>query len=225
MPVREGKMECTTCHNPHGSTNDRMLKTGTSVNELCASCYADTRGPDLFEHAGINGESCATCHDPHGSNNDRMLVAKLPFLCQRCHAHTRHPGTIYDNKVALSSNRLYSRSYGRVTRPFMDRTTHRVRLSCGRRGRSRTKITLMIALPGCRGSRARPGTADHSRADQHGRSRTHVDRRQGLRHRRLRRTHLASDRRRSPLSALSRSAPRVVRHQLRRRPTHPGLVA
>jgi DmsE family decaheme c-type cytochrome len=110
MPVREGKMECTSCHNPHGSTNVRLLRVGNSVNEACASCHADKRGPYLFEHAGINGDSCATCHDPHGSSNDRMLVTKLPFLCQRCHAHTRHPSTIYDNKVAQTSNRLYSRS-------------------------------------------------------------------------------------------------------------------
>ena len=110
MPVREGKMECTSCHNPHGTTNVRLLKTGNSVNEACSSCHAEKRGPWLFEHAGINGESCATCHDPHGSSNDRMLVAKLPFLCQRCHNHTRHPATIYDNKVVQSSNRLFSRS-------------------------------------------------------------------------------------------------------------------
>ena len=110
MPVREGKMECTSCHNPHGSTNVRLLRAGNSVSESCASCHADKRGPFLFEHAGVSGESCATCHDPHGSNNDRMLVAKLPFLCQRCHNHTRHPATIYDNKVLQSSNRLYSRS-------------------------------------------------------------------------------------------------------------------
>jgi DmsE family decaheme c-type cytochrome len=110
MPVREGKMECTSCHNPHGSTNVRLLKTGNSINESCSSCHAEKRGPFLFEHAGISGDSCATCHDPHGSSNDRMLVAKLPFLCQRCHNHTRHPSTIYDNKVVTSSNRLYSRS-------------------------------------------------------------------------------------------------------------------
>lgn len=110
MPVREGKMECASCHNPHGSTNVRLLKAGNTVNEACASCHAEKRGPFLFEHAGINGESCATCHDPHGSNNDRMLVAKLPFLCQRCHNHTRHPSTIYDNRVLQTSNRLFSRS-------------------------------------------------------------------------------------------------------------------
>jgi DmsE family decaheme c-type cytochrome len=110
MPVREGKMECTSCHNPHGTTNVRLLKTGNSVSEACASCHAEKRGPYLFEHAGVSGESCATCHDPHGSSNDRMLVAKLPFLCQRCHNHTRHPSTIYDGAVTQTSNRLYSRS-------------------------------------------------------------------------------------------------------------------
>jgi DmsE family decaheme c-type cytochrome len=110
MPVREGKMECTSCHNPHGSTNVRLLKAGNSINESCASCHAEKRGPYLFEHAGVSGDSCATCHDPHGSSNDRMLVAKLPFLCQRCHNHTRHPSTIYDNRVTATSNRLYSRS-------------------------------------------------------------------------------------------------------------------
>jgi DmsE family decaheme c-type cytochrome len=110
MPVREGKMECTSCHNPHGATNVRLLKIGNTINEACSTCHAEKRGPFLFEHAGISGESCATCHDPHGSNNDRMLVAKLPFLCQRCHNHTRHPSTIYDNAVVTSSNRLYSRS-------------------------------------------------------------------------------------------------------------------
>ena len=110
MPVREGKMECSSCHNPHGSTNVRLLRAGNSINEACASCHAEKRGPYLFEHAGVSGDSCATCHDPHGSSNDRMLVAKLPFLCQRCHNHTRHPATIYDNRVTQTSNRLYSRS-------------------------------------------------------------------------------------------------------------------
>jgi DmsE family decaheme c-type cytochrome len=103
MPVREGKMECTTCHNPHGSQNVKMLREGSSVNESCASCHAEKRGPFLWEHAP-GRENCVTCHDPHGSNNERMLVAKAPMLCQRCHAHSRHPATIYDN-VQLTVNR------------------------------------------------------------------------------------------------------------------------
>jgi DmsE family decaheme c-type cytochrome len=109
MPVREGKMECTSCHNPHGSTNVRMLRVGNWINESCVSCHAEKRGPFLWDHAPVR-EACNTCHDPHGSNNDRMLVAKLPMLCQRCHIGTRHPSTIYDaTQLAARSNRLIGR--------------------------------------------------------------------------------------------------------------------
>jgi DmsE family decaheme c-type cytochrome len=109
MPVREGKMQCTSCHNPHGTTNVRLLKVGNWINESCLSCHAEKRGPNLWEHAPVR-EACSTCHDPHGSNNDRMLVAKLPMLCQRCHIGTRHPSTIYDGaQLAARSNRLIGR--------------------------------------------------------------------------------------------------------------------
>jgi DmsE family decaheme c-type cytochrome len=109
MPLREGKMECTSCHSPHGSTNVRMLKVGNTINEACASCHAEKRGPYLWEHAA-GKENCASCHDPHGSNNDRMLVAKPPMLCQRCHVSSRHPATIYDGaQLTAASNRLVGR--------------------------------------------------------------------------------------------------------------------
>jgi DmsE family decaheme c-type cytochrome len=109
MPVREGKMTCTTCHNPHGSTNVRMLRVGGWITETCVSCHTEKRGPFLWEHAA-GREACNTCHDPHGSNNDHMLVAKLPMLCQRCHIGSRHPSTIYDGlQLAAGSNRLIGR--------------------------------------------------------------------------------------------------------------------
>ncbi|MEO8256477.1 MAG: DmsE family decaheme c-type cytochrome [Acidobacteriota bacterium] len=110
MPVREGKMDCTSCHTPHGSTNVRMLKVGNTLNETCASCHAEKRGPFLHDHAA-GRENCASCHDPHGSNNDRMLIAKEPMLCQRCHVSSRHPATIYDGtQIAAASNRAVGRS-------------------------------------------------------------------------------------------------------------------
>jgi len=113
MPVGElngNKMECTTCHNPHGSQNVKMLKEGNSINEACASCHAEKRGPFLWDHQ-VTRESCTTCHDAHGSNNERMLVAKQPMLCQRCHVASRHPATIYDQtQVNTRSNRVMGRS-------------------------------------------------------------------------------------------------------------------
>ena len=112
MPVREGKMSCSSCHNPHGSINNvKALKTGSSVGELCISCHTEMRGPMLFEHAPVR-ENCATCHDPHGSSNDRMLVVRMPMLCQRCHVATRHPSSIYDRDEITTnkSNRMFGRS-------------------------------------------------------------------------------------------------------------------
>ena len=109
MPVREGKMTCTSCHNPHGSTNVRQLRVGNYVNESCLSCHQDKRGPFIWEHAA-GRESCSSCHDPHGSNHDRMLVARTPTLCQRCHIGTRHPSTIYEGTaLGNRSNRLILR--------------------------------------------------------------------------------------------------------------------
>ena len=111
MPVREGAMTCSSCHNVHGSTNVKLLRAGTTVDESCTSCHADKRGPFLWEHAPVS-ESCVTCHEPHGSNNDRMLVAKQPFLCQRCHVTSRHPPTIYDGSQlnnTQNANKMFSR--------------------------------------------------------------------------------------------------------------------
>lgn len=111
MPVREGKLECSSCHNPHGSTNQALLKTGTTVDESCSSCHAEKRGPYLWEHAPV-ANACVTCHDPHGSNNERMLAAKVPFLCQRCHVTSRHPPTVYDGFVrnnSTNSNKIIGR--------------------------------------------------------------------------------------------------------------------
>ena len=112
MPVREGKMSCSSCHNPHGSiSNVKALKVGSSIVESCTSCHTEMRGPMLWDHAPVR-ESCATCHDPHGSSNDRMLVVRMPMLCQRCHVATRHPSSIYDNNAITvnKSNRMFGRS-------------------------------------------------------------------------------------------------------------------
>jgi len=93
-PLREGKMDCGSCHDPHSSAARGMLKA-ESVNDLCYTCHGDKRGPFLWEHAPVR-ENCQTCHAPHGSNHEKLLVAKQPWLCQRCHLATRHPGTLYD---------------------------------------------------------------------------------------------------------------------------------
>ena len=83
MPLREGKMDCLSCHNPHGTVTPALLKEN-SINETCYTCHAEKRGPFLWEHPPVM-ESCANCHDPHGSNHEKMLKLARPRLCQSCH--------------------------------------------------------------------------------------------------------------------------------------------
>jgi DmsE family decaheme c-type cytochrome len=91
MPLREGKMDCVSCHNPHGTVTPALLKEN-SVNETCYTCHAEKRGPFLWEHPPVM-ESCSNCHDPHGSNHEKMLKVAKPRLCQQCHVEVTHPVT------------------------------------------------------------------------------------------------------------------------------------
>jgi DmsE family decaheme c-type cytochrome len=92
-PVREGKVVCSDCHNPHGSPGPRQL-VKNSVTETCYQCHAEKRGPYLWEHQPVR-EDCTNCHNPHGSNQFRMLKVRQPFLCQECHGEAYHPATFY----------------------------------------------------------------------------------------------------------------------------------
>jgi len=91
MPFREGKVTCTSCHNPHGTANPKQLIESTT-NENCYKCHAERRGPFLWEHPPVM-ENCTNCHDAHGSSNPQLLKARTPRLCQRCHIESRHPTT------------------------------------------------------------------------------------------------------------------------------------
>lgn len=92
MPLPEGKMDCTDCHNPHGS-NTRPMLTDVSLNQLCFQCHQEKRGPFIWEHAPVR-ESCMNCHEPHGSNHDALLTSARPFLCQQCHSNPGHPNDL-----------------------------------------------------------------------------------------------------------------------------------
>jgi DmsE family decaheme c-type cytochrome len=84
MPMREGKIVCADCHNPHGSTTEALLRQD-SINDNCYTCHAEKRGPFLFEHAPVR-ENCLNCHDPHGSINEFSLKMSRPRLCFECHS-------------------------------------------------------------------------------------------------------------------------------------------
>lgn len=111
-PLREGKMKCTDCHNPHGTGRDAGLAETPAV-DLCFKCHTEKRGPHVHEHPPVV-ENCLTCHDPHGSIHHNLLRGNMPYLCQRCHSISRHPGTMYGGQNLLNginpSSRVFVKS-------------------------------------------------------------------------------------------------------------------
>lgn len=112
MPFREGKVTCSSCHNPHGSPNPKQLLEAT-VNENCYKCHAERRGPFLWEHPPVM-ENCLNCHDAHGSSNPQLLKVRAPRLCQQCHAMSDsgpgHTGVPFSAAVGKGSHFAFNRS-------------------------------------------------------------------------------------------------------------------
>jgi DmsE family decaheme c-type cytochrome len=92
--VNEGFMNCTDCHNPHGShaptwrmaSRPRMTEQALGNEEPCLKCHSDKRGPFVFEHAAVRVDGCESCHSPHGSTNPRLMRRPVVFtMCLECH--------------------------------------------------------------------------------------------------------------------------------------------
>ena len=96
-PIREGRMDCASCHNAHGATPDLLVKP--TLNETCFTCHTEKRSPVLWEHAPVR-ESCANCHAPHGSTQRFLLTHKDPFLCLSCHSYGGHINLPRYNRVS-----------------------------------------------------------------------------------------------------------------------------
>ncbi|MBT1072221.1 DmsE family decaheme c-type cytochrome [Pelotalea chapellei] len=101
-PVREKKMGCFDCHEPHGSSLPALLK-GNSQRDMCTRCHMEKSGPFVYEHGDVT-ETCTNCHAPHGSVNRRLLAAAMPFLCIQCHS-PGHRNILDDKTKPLFANR------------------------------------------------------------------------------------------------------------------------
>jgi DmsE family decaheme c-type cytochrome len=111
--VNEGFMQCSDCHNPHGSFDatwkmgqkPRMMEQAMNTESPCLKCHMDKRGPFVYEHPPVRVEGCETCHNPHGSMNAKLLRRPVVFtLCLECHNGAAGFGT-RNNGVTLQSSR------------------------------------------------------------------------------------------------------------------------
>lgn len=93
-PVREGRMTCTNCHDPHGEDiyKARGMRMGRE-RAVCSQCHKEQDRPRVFVHEALR-EGCTMCHRAHGSVNDKLLVENDSNLCLKCHAQISTPGSM-----------------------------------------------------------------------------------------------------------------------------------
>ena len=102
-PIKEGKMVCSDCHDPHGQETGNLKEA--TINLLCYKCHAEKQGPFAIEHPPCR-ENCCICHNPHGAVANNLLKQPATFLCLRCHAghNAVHPPGSGTVNLQLSKN-------------------------------------------------------------------------------------------------------------------------
>ncbi len=106
---RDGRMQCTTCHDAHDNEFGDFLVQNNSASALCVACHEknywvgsshrtapstwDGQGPDPWPHSDedtVAANACANCHTPHDAGTPERLLVFMgeESVCYSCHRGT-----------------------------------------------------------------------------------------------------------------------------------------
>lgn len=88
---------CLSCHSPHASDQEHMLRAGQ--RRVCLSCHEDTarrmaRDSSEKRHPLVDEGKCSACHQPHGADGRFMIDGDGLTTCRGCHERQKtftHP--------------------------------------------------------------------------------------------------------------------------------------
>lgn len=91
--VNEGLIQCSDCHNVHGTAGPKQVRASASQDAVCFKCHTDKQGPFVYEHPPMKVDGCTSCHTVHGGPNAHMLrVSNVNLLCLQCHTDSSFSG-------------------------------------------------------------------------------------------------------------------------------------
>ena len=118
-----GKLQCTTCHDPHDDTYGNFLVMEYSDKELCVACHRwpnwatsahntaavawNRQGQDPWPFTTSRGtvaeHGCANCHTPHTAGDGRNL---LNFSAEEDNCLACHNGNVARTDIAADFNKV-----------------------------------------------------------------------------------------------------------------------
>jgi DmsE family decaheme c-type cytochrome len=91
--VDEGLIQCSDCHNVHGTVKPNQVRTSATQDAVCFKCHTDKQGPFVYEHPAVKIDGCESCHQVHGGPNPHMLkLSNVNLLCLQCHTTSSFSG-------------------------------------------------------------------------------------------------------------------------------------
>jgi DmsE family decaheme c-type cytochrome len=91
--VNERLVQCSDCHNVHGTVGPKQVRTSSTQDAICFKCHTDKQGPFVFEHQTVKIDGCQSCHVTHGGPNPHMLkLSNVNLLCLQCHTTSSFSG-------------------------------------------------------------------------------------------------------------------------------------
>lgn len=115
-PVKEGMLDCTDCHTPHGTDETRV---GTATAR-CSGCHQEVMGPWIYEHPPAT-EDCGHCHVPHGATADSLLEVSEPAACVSCHTLAEAGAVHQPWAFSTACTDCHSAVHGSYTDPHLRR--------------------------------------------------------------------------------------------------------
>jgi predicted CXXCH cytochrome family protein len=106
VSLHNGRMQCTSCHDPHRNLTNDFLTVSNQFSELCFACHDrdywafsthststatwNGNGTDPWlrtDYMTVAGNACENCHNPHTAGNSQRLMNDLAEEnnCLPCH--------------------------------------------------------------------------------------------------------------------------------------------
>ncbi len=144
-----GKLQCTTCHNPHDDTYGYFLVKSNINSAVCKTCHSKT-GFEQSSHnlstaswngagnnpwpknfySNVSDNACWNCHWSHGGSSNSFLLANTPEenVCSVCHNGNVASKDIMSEFSKSSVHNVFA--YTGVHDPTEDITTMPAHVEC-----------------------------------------------------------------------------------------------
>ncbi len=126
-----GRLQCTSCHDPHDSTNAKFLVVPNTASALCVTCHqknywasSDHRnstktwngtGTNPWLHTTgttVAANACENCHQPHTAAGAKEL---LNYASEEANCNTCHNGNVATKNIQAELAKTSAHDVGNYT--------------------------------------------------------------------------------------------------------------